>query len=390
MTTPVQSFEAAIVGGGPAGAALALTLARSGRRVLLIERGAGLAFKVGEGLPPAARPLLRDLGVLERFLADGHLPSYGNQSAWGSRALHCTDFIRDPNGHGWHLDRRRFDAMFREAARGAGAEVRLTTRITHCARTVSPGWRLTLTASDDSLGAAPMEVHAQCLADCTGRSARLARSQGARRTHHDRLLAFVALFNPPQTIGEPETMAEPDRDSLTLIESSAHGWWYSARLPTGQRVAVYHTDSDSVTGKAVRSVEGFAALLWQTEHIRVRLAAHGYTIAGAPRATAANSARLEQFVGDDWLAAGDAALSFDPLSSQGILTALYSGLKAGHALHAHLSGDAAALDLYSQGLAAVHDVYLKNRTAYYSQERRWPESEFWQRRREQDRFSSSQ
>jgi len=34
--------------------------------------------------------------------------------------------------------------------------------------------------------------------------------------------------------------------------------------------------------------------------------------------------------GEGWLAAGDAALSLDPLSSQGLFKALYTGLAGGH------------------------------------------------------------
>eukprot|EP00479_Gromia_sphaerica_P013930 TRINITY_DN8021_c0_g1_i1.p1 TRINITY_DN8021_c0_g1~~TRINITY_DN8021_c0_g1_i1.p1 ORF type:complete len:60 (-),score=20.65 TRINITY_DN8021_c0_g1_i1:65-244(-) len=33
-----------------------------------------------------------------------------------------------------------------------------------------------------------------------------------------------------------------------------------------------------------------------------------------------------------WIAVGDAAMSFDPLSSQGMVTALESGVKCGQAL----------------------------------------------------------
>jgi flavin-dependent dehydrogenase len=103
-------------------------------------------------------------------------------------------------------------------------------------------------------------------------------------------------------------------------------------------------------------------------------------MAGPPRVVAANSARLEHFAGAGWLAAGDAGAAFDPLSSQGILSALYSGLKAGRALHSHLSGDDAALAGYGGAMAAVYDAYLHNRATFYAAERRWPGSPFWQRR----------
>ena len=84
----------------------------------------------------------------------------------------------------------------------------------------------------------------------------------------------------------------------------------------------------------------------------------------APRGAAAHSARLEHFHGAGWLAVGDAALAFDPLSSQGLLTALFTGMEAGNALHAHLSGDADAVGRYGLRLATIYEAYLRNLAAY--------------------------
>src|SRR5438445_13201257 len=54
--------------------------------------------------------------------------------------------------------------------------------------------------------------------------------------------------------------------------------------------------------------------------------------------SAAHSALLQPFAGPAWFAVGDAACSFDPLSSQGLLNALYTGLAAAEATDRNLSG----------------------------------------------------
>jgi flavin-dependent dehydrogenase len=52
----------------------------------------------------------------------------------------------------------------------------------------------------------------------------------------------------------------------------------------------------------------------------------------------AGGGRLEYSAGEGWLACGDAALAFDPLSSQGILSALYGGMLASRTVLRELSG----------------------------------------------------
>lgn len=360
-------FHAVVAGGGPAGAAAALALAREGRRVLLVDDRPRAAFRIGESLAPAARPLLRDLGVLQRFGADGHLPRHGNLSSWGSPGLHASDFIFDPNGHGFSLDRARFDASLRDGAKEAGAEVRAGVRVASAAREGEGGWRVLLR----SAGGARHEAACDWLVDATGRSAAIARQHGGRRLQDDALVAFFARFRAGR---------EGDRDARTMIESAPGGWWYTALVPGGERVVAWLTDADLADRAALLSEEGFCSILGESRHVFDTLIEYGYTIAARPRGADAGSARLDRFVGDGWIAAGDCALSFDPLSSQGILTALYTGMRAGQALHAHLAGDAAALPAYADRLEEIHRAYQENRSVFYGFEARWAHLPFWRRR----------
>ncbi len=60
-----------IVGGGVAGAVLALALGRKGRRVIVLERAATPALNGADVLKPAGIAVLRSLGLLESVLARG-------------------------------------------------------------------------------------------------------------------------------------------------------------------------------------------------------------------------------------------------------------------------------------------------------------------------------
>jgi flavin-dependent dehydrogenase len=85
-------------------------------------------------------------------------------------------------------------------------------------------------------------------------------------------------------------------------------------------------------------------------------------------------------MGDGWIAAGDAAAAYDPLSSHGIGSALAGGRQAADAVAAHLDGDGAAFTNYRERLLAEYARYLWTRDGYYRDERRWSGAPFWERR----------
>jgi flavin-dependent dehydrogenase len=348
-------FDAAVIGAGPAGAVAAYVLARLGRSVALVEaRTRPPVRKIGESLPGAARPLLGALGLLHVVERGRHGRAVGNVSAWGSSELETADALRDPHGSGWHLRRAAFDADLRQAALAAGGE----SRIGRVGRVERAGdvWRLRL--GDDVL-------QTRWLVDATGRGATVARRVGAVRVRDDELTAVYAWARPRRG----------DRDRRVLVEARPGGWWYTSLLPDGARVVAYHTlraAAEALGGDAA----AFASELAATEHVREVVREDG--LLGAPRCTEACGARLDRFGGDAWLAAGDAAMAFDPLSSQGIYNSLYCGMKAGQTVHAALAGDGSAVARYADRLEQIRAHYVARRQAVYATEPRWWREPFWE------------
>jgi flavin-dependent dehydrogenase len=331
------------------------------RRGWITDRAGG---PVGEGLPPAARPLLQRLGILDRIEADGHLESPGTSSAWGAPRLLDVDFVRGPDGPGWQLDRARFDATLRRLCEGAGAAVWRGARLATSRPHERGGWRLEI-----EVGGERRRVTAASVLDASGRAGVFARARGAVRLHHDRLVGFATTL-----IAAPST---DDEDSRTVVEAAPDGWWYTSRLPGRRRIVVYLTDAGSPSSRQARAAAGFDRLLARTVHVRRRVLSAGYLAAGPPRAFPANSSRLDRVVGDGWLAAGDAALAFDPLSSLGIFAALHGGLAAAQAVLALRAGDRAAVERYAEQLDRSYVAYRRNLDRYYRMETRWPAAEFW-------------
>jgi flavin-dependent dehydrogenase len=360
-----ETVDVLVAGGGPAGAAAALTLASRGRRVLLVEATRYDAPRVGESLSPRVHPLLREMGVDPDLRALEPLPSYGTASVWGSDEVQSQSFVFSPYGPGWHVDRRRVDQALAAAAVRAGARVVTGVHVSRVEAEGDGGWRI-------DLHGGPSPVRARALVDATGRAPALARWLGARRVRADRLAGAAVHFGG----------AGEDRGGFPLVEAVEEGWWYSAPLPGGGMVVIYMTDADLLARRAAARAEGWHQSLAGTRHTAARCA--GLRPVWGPRVFSALSHTLRRPApvprGAPWLAAGDARAAMDPLSSSGVPHALQGGRDAGEAIHCWLDGDPAAAAAYEQAQERAFTDYLPLRAAYYAMETRWPGSSFWRRR----------
>ena len=361
----IKDVDVAVLGGGPAGCATALALAHDGYSVVLVERSAYDKVRVGETLPPAVQMLLRSLGVWGHFVRDAHSASPGIHCAWGQPDLHENDFIFNPYGMGWHIDRRRFDAMLARVVEEAGASVYRGAPWTSSEGSTAKR-EICIVQGDERL-----ILRTRFVVDATGRASALARKEGATRISYDRLVGVVVFF-----------FLSRDENSLgdcTLVEAVEDGWWYSALLPNHRLVVAYMTDADLYARGPRLSIHYWQEQLRKTKHTQALI--KSLTLQSGPFIVAANSSRLDQLSGRSWLAIGDAATAFDPLSSQGVYKALESGIRAARAIQNYFAGNGTALGSYAAEMEEYFDYYLLMRNKYYGRETRWLRSAFWQRRR---------
>ena len=371
---PVTDWDAIVVGAGPAGAALACRL-RPQRRVLLLDRavshasarrGAAALPRIGESLPAAARVLLQRCGAFDRFVAAGHVERGATISQWESDLPVWFDPVRDPNGPGWHLDRTRFDADMRAAAAAAGAllvEVRGTLRVAYD----SERWSI-------DIGASGPAYRAPVLVDATGRSAAVARQLGMARRIEDELICLHAYL--------PADAAEQDR--CTRVCTDSNGWWYSVRVPSGQRVLAFHLDADDAE---LHALMAWPALREKARRHALLAEVLPAVAAATVHARPAGSAVLDraaQTRAAGFFAIGDAGLSFDPIASQGIFHALASAESAAAAIARGSNGSeaGAARDAFLAEMASVHAHYRQRLRDTYAAPPRYRHSPFWSRRRD--------
>ncbi len=349
------SFDVLVAGAGPAGASAALDCNRRGLSVALIEQDRYETRRVGETLPPIIRQQLTALGVWERFLECGPLESYGIRTAWETPAPRHQDFIQNPYGCGWHVDRARFDAMLASAAAQAGATLFLPARVGLCNKGEDGAWTLEV-----DQGGAILNLCGRMLIDATGRKAMLASRLGAKADVADRLIGAVSF-------SENSEIAQ-----WTLIEAAENGWWYSVPLPAAGMVFAYMTDSDLWMERNWDGLLGEAPLTFER--------AGRKPIPPPSQIVSAASAIRRPVAGPDWMAIGDAAVAFDPLSGQGVFKSMETGLRCASVVARYFDGDLSAPAEYETWINETWQSYLSTRAQFYSSVTRWPESRFWQRR----------
>ncbi len=359
----MTDWDVIVIGAGPAGAALAYALALE-RRVLLLERQAApgkTSPRIGESLPGAARVLLTRLGVFERFLADAHVERGATVSAWHGDEPVWFDSLRDPNGPGWHLDRLRFDASLRQAACESGAVLRAGCGPLRVERKTDHVFVVT-----NGRG----ETHrAAILVDASGRSATAARQLGVERRALDELICLYAHL--------PAEVA--DEDDCTRICADRNGWWYSVRVPSGQRVLAFHLDADD---PALKSLRDPSQLLTKARAQPLLVEALTYAASATVHARVASSAMLDlEALGavPGFFAVGDASLSFDPIASQGLFHALASALSAAEAIR-RSQHDPSSQATFIAELSAVCARYREELHAVYTSVSSRHSGAFWARR----------
>jgi flavin-dependent dehydrogenase len=357
-----RPYAVVVVGGGVAGTSTALTLARAGLSVCVLERTRYEQWRPGETLSPLAHAELQRLGVPLAESGEELLPSHGIEAAWGSEQPRFHSFITNPYGGGWHVDRQRFDALL---SRHAEAHQVTLLRLTSAVRLEhGPGtWRVHAQGPQGE----PLSLTCDAVVDATGRASLLARQRGVRGHRVDALCSVSALLDRP-----------PDMERTLLVESTPLGWWYAAPLPGNRLLVSLLSDTDLLMRAGALRPPGWSALLSATRHLRERVG----TLPEQPRlhVRPCETSYLERSAGERWVAVGDAASVLDPLSSGGILKALRSGRQAAEALQAALGGDRTALPRYAEARSSEFARYLEARHDHYATERRWADEPFWHRR----------
>jgi flavin-dependent dehydrogenase len=350
-----MDYAVVIVGGGPAGALAALTLAKSGARVLVIDRDRPDRVEAAEILAPEGHDILVREHLWASVPRDCILPCTAMAAAWDSPTPMWTSFVQSAAGLAWHVDRIRFDAWMRAHLQESGVAVAVAIASVDDVRRDDDGWRIDFTTGDTR-----HTTSARALILATGRSSQPIRLAPRHRIDNLCLVAGT-------------TTADPVFPDALIVEATSDGWWYSAPLIDGRLFTGWMTDFSLVTDGRYEAA-ATASLAGTTMHAQRVGTARLTSIIGS--ATWA----MSPAAGSGWIAVGDAALARDPIGGDGLTSALRSACHAAAIVERALNGDRAAWTSAAAHTDEVARQYQRQRLDLYRvAQKRWPSSTFWRR-----------
>jgi len=361
----LDHYQVTIIGGGPAGSTCAIQLMKLGfQKVLLIESKSYDQFRIGESIPPEANQIFHQLGIYNDFVAEKHQPCYGSCSYWGSPKRGYNDFFLNAHGHGWHLDRSRFNRFLANQAANLGAMIRIPATFQKAQKRSDCGYDLTFKNEENKQEIIQTDI----VVDASGPRSIFALQQGYLQFHISPIICLGLRYQLQDSSHKIS--------KLTHLESTADGWWYAASIPNDQLLVAFYTDASIVKSKKLNQLTAWLELLETAPNLK-KLTAELKPYDNRPKGFAAPSFKLNQAAGLDWLSIGDAASAYDPITSQGIMKSMFTALEAAHAIAKRLNGELENFSAYNEWIQAQFEQYLNMRHYFYQLERRWVQAPFW-------------
>jgi FADH2-dependent halogenase/halogenation protein CepH len=361
-----KTYDAIVIGGGPAGAVCAAALAKQGRSVLVLERQAFPRFHIGESMLPYMAGLLERLGLLDAVKKQGYVVKRGGEfidptgTKFFGSGIFRADFAKQGAGrHGetFQVERSHFDTVMLEQAEAAGAEVLTTARVTDLLMT---GDRMTGVSYEHN--DQRHTVHASYIVDASGRAGKIANRFGLRKMIEK--LRMVGVFRHYEGLDERHN---PGFEGDIQVGSHSDGWVWAIPL-SRDKISVGAVMPRTVL-RTSEPAQAFEEHLTRIPRIVQRLT--GSRPSTEFQVETDYCYHTNHVTGPGWLMAGDAGCFGDPMFSGGVLVAMVTGARAASTVVRALDDPTSETDgmaEYANFFKTGYDTYVRLIFSFYESE----------------------
>jgi flavin-dependent dehydrogenase len=353
--------EVIIIGNGIAGITLAVLLQRKNIPFVILHREEEKkSFALGETLPPTAMLMLHELQLLSVFEENAYRKTYGYHSMWGSSKVTDINFFHhNPYKNGLKINKQQTLVQLQAAVKENIIPYQKGFEIIH-----EKHGNTVVLAKNNGIKI----VQGKILVDATGRNRAVLQKLKVESTIHDELVAMSCHI---PKIKHPKLTHE------VYVESFKEGWGIVSALNETENICSLFTHAGNDILPKLKDASQWKSALAETTYLKDFLTEGTIT---KVKGGNANSSVATQIAGINWLALGDAAMSFDPLSSHGITNAIYTSAKALEAIEKKLKfADVEAFPEYDATMKTIFKQYLQSKDQLYQQETRWKDEVFWRR-----------
>ncbi|HCR31067.1 MAG TPA: alkylhalidase, partial [Opitutae bacterium] len=115
VSTRTKSYDAIVIGGGPAGSTVGTLLAEKGREVVILEKSKFPRYHVGESLMPYCYFTFERLGIVdqlnERAYTQKHSVQFVTSDGKISAPFYFFQHLDHPAATTWQVKRSEFDEL---------------------------------------------------------------------------------------------------------------------------------------------------------------------------------------------------------------------------------------------------------------------------------------
>ncbi|GAB3433163.1 NAD(P)/FAD-dependent oxidoreductase [Flindersiella endophytica] len=354
-----NAYDAVVIGGGPSGCAYGITLARSRRSVLVLERERFPRFHIGEAFLPYVQDVLEQLGILQRFSGEGFVVKKGLEIIRpdGGFRLVDLDVTADEGYRNWayQVERSRFDKILLGAtSEEAGVTVLEDARVTEL---VCSGDRIT--GVRYTHGDRQHSATARFVVDASGRAGVVARGLKLRRT--DRQLRMAAVFKHFSGVDESNN---PGRYGDTQIGVHQDGWIWA--IPIRDDIISIGAMAPAEILRASNPDQIFEEHLRRVPRIVQRI--KGTKVWRGLRGENNFEYHADTVAGPGYFLVGDAGCFSDPIFSAGVYLALATGRRAAEETIRYADGElseAEMIERYQAFYKTGYETYYRLIRAVY-------------------------